>query len=115
MRITDLFLKWTKVWVTERTSTEAAEMAGNYLRARKQQKDGRRQQEGKPWAIAKSPRESGKNMDSSPKPAVSKGGTHRSINGRRKTPESIATIVERRVTFTGTVPAMRCAAWNGRK
>ena len=45
-----------KVRVTERkpkTSTEAAEMADNYLRARKQQKDGHRQQEGQQWAIAK--------------------------------------------------------------
>ena len=81
-----------KVWVTERkpkTSTEAAELADNYLRARKQQKDGRRQQEGKPWAITKGPREGGKRMDSSPKPAVSDGSTHRSTNGRWETPEGI--------------------------
>ena len=115
VRITDLFLKWTKscksideirdlmvmeqllhtlpseikVWVTERkpkTSTEAAEMSDNYLRARKQQKDGRRQQEGKPWAIAKGPKEGGKRVDSSPKPAVSDGGTHRSTNDQRGNP-----------------------------
>ena len=120
VRITDIFLKWTKscksieeirdlmvmeqllhtlpseikVWVTERkpkTSTEAAEMAENYLylRARKQQKDGRQQQERKPWAIAKGPWEDGKRMDSSPKPAVSDGGTHRSTNGRWETLEGI--------------------------
>ena len=47
-----------KVWVTERKpkmSTEAAEMADNYLRARKQQKDSCQQQGRKPWAISKGP------------------------------------------------------------
>ena len=106
-----------KVWVTERkpkTSMEAAEMADNYLRARKQQKYGH-QQERKPWANAKGPREGGKRMDSSPKPVVSDGGTHRSTYGQRETRRgSIATIVERRVTFPGTVPATGADIRKGR-
>ena len=105
-----------KVWVTERkpkTSTEAAEMADNYLRARKQQKDGRQQQERKPWTIAKGPREGGKRVEPSPKPTVSNGDSHRSTNGRRETPDGIQCYNCGKKG--GTVLAMRCAAWNGRK
>ena len=84
-------------------------MADNYLRARKQQKDGRQQQERKPWAIVKGSREDGKRMDLSPKLAVSDGGTHRFTNSQRETLEGIHCCCGKKVTFPGTFPAICCA------